>query len=194
MDTSTGSADGHDCSGTREMDRWWRRCGGGEFRSASPTLANASRHTSGCGPCSTASIPRNSSPCAVTRSLAVASIRDCLRYGSWLYVGVLADYQGIDLVLESLGPVLLTIQAFSSFRRVSRGSLPTTGRRARTRGSRLFPGKVPFDGHTDTDGLADVGITAKALGHRGQSEDLQLPRVRPAGRGVRQSRQPGDPR
>jgi len=85
-----------------------------------------------------------------------------------LYVGVLADYQGIDLLLENLGPVL----AGRPDLRVLLAGYPEEAYRSRASelgfaDRVLFPGKVPFE---DTRGLtaaADIGLTPKLSASEG---------------------------
>jgi glycosyltransferase involved in cell wall biosynthesis len=79
-----------------------------------------------------------------------------------LYVGVLTDYQGIDLLLESLGPVLAGRPGL----RVLLAGYPEEAyqRRASELGLAdrvLFPGKVPFEDTRSLTAAADIGLTPK---------------------------------
>ena len=85
-----------------------------------------------------------------------------------LYVGVLADYQGIDLLLESLGPVLdgrADLQVLFA-------GYPEQAYRERALelglGDRvLFPGKVPFEDTRALTAAADIGLTPKLSASEG---------------------------
>jgi glycosyltransferase involved in cell wall biosynthesis len=79
-----------------------------------------------------------------------------------LYVGVLADYQGIDLLLEHLRPVLAPRPAL----RVLLAGYPEDAYRRRAAelglGAQvLLPGRVPFEDTRALTGAADFGLTPK---------------------------------
>jgi glycosyltransferase involved in cell wall biosynthesis len=79
-----------------------------------------------------------------------------------LYVGVLADYQGIDLLLENLGPVLarrpdlhLLLAGYPEERYRRRAS--ALGLNGQVR----FSGRIPFEDTRALTGAADIGLTPK---------------------------------
>ena len=79
-----------------------------------------------------------------------------------VYVGVLADYQGIDLLLESLGPVLADHPGLQ----VLFAGYPEEAYRRRASELGLadrvvFPGKVPFEDTRTLTAAADIGLTPK---------------------------------
>lgn len=79
-----------------------------------------------------------------------------------IYVGVLADYQGIDLVLDHIGEIL----AQRPRMQVLFAGYPEAAYKARTAelglaDRVLFPGCVPFDDTRALTAAADVGFTAK---------------------------------
>jgi glycosyltransferase involved in cell wall biosynthesis len=85
-----------------------------------------------------------------------------------LYVGVLADYQGIDLLLEHLRPVLAERPAL----RVLLAGYPEEKyrRRAAELGLSeqvLLPGRVPFEDTRALTGSADIGVTPKLSASEG---------------------------
>ena len=101
-----------------------------------------------------------------------AAVRD--RYGIpteailAVYVGVLADYQGIDLLLESLGPVL----AGRPDLQVLLAGYPEEAYRTRAlelglADRVLFPGKVPFEDTRSLTAAADIGLTPKLSASEG---------------------------
>jgi len=79
-----------------------------------------------------------------------------------IYVGVLADYQGIDLVLDHIaGPLRKHPRLQVLF-----AGYPETEYRRRVdemglTGRVLFPGRVPFEATRALTAAADIGITAK---------------------------------
>jgi glycosyltransferase involved in cell wall biosynthesis len=79
-----------------------------------------------------------------------------------IYVGVLADYQGIDLVLDHIAAVL---REHPRLQVLFAGYPETEYRRQADElglaGRVLFPGRVPFDETRALTAAADVGITAK---------------------------------
>lgn len=85
-----------------------------------------------------------------------------------LYVGVLADYQGIDLVLDHIGEIL----AQRPRMQVLFAGYPELAYRARAAelglaDRVLFPGRVPFDETRALTAAADVGFTAKLSASEG---------------------------
>ena len=79
-----------------------------------------------------------------------------------IYVGVLADYQGIDLVLDHIGEIL----AERPRMQVLFAGYPELAYRSRAAelglaDRVLFPGCVPFDDTRALTAAADVGFTAK---------------------------------
>ncbi|MEJ2483787.1 MAG: glycosyltransferase [Gemmatimonadota bacterium] len=79
-----------------------------------------------------------------------------------LYVGVLADYQGIDLLLTQLGPVLAERPALH----VLLAGYPEEGYRRRVtelglQAQVLLPGRVPYEETRALTGAADIGLTPK---------------------------------
>ena len=85
-----------------------------------------------------------------------------------LYVGVLADYQGIDLLLAHLRPVLIDRPAL----RVLLAGYPeeTYRQRAAELGLSsqvLLPGRVAFDDTRALTGAADIGLTPKLSASEG---------------------------
>jgi glycosyltransferase involved in cell wall biosynthesis len=85
-----------------------------------------------------------------------------------VYVGVLADYQGIDLLLDNLGPVLATHPQLQ----VLLAGYPEEEyrRRASELGLAdrvLFPGKVPFEDTRTLTASADIGLTPKLSASEG---------------------------
>jgi glycosyltransferase involved in cell wall biosynthesis len=85
-----------------------------------------------------------------------------------LYVGVLADYQGIDLLLESLGPILVGRPDL----RVLLAGYPEEAYRSRVlelglADRVLFPGKVPFEDTRSLTAAADIGLTPKLSASEG---------------------------
>jgi len=85
-----------------------------------------------------------------------------------LYVGVLADYQGIDLLLESLGPVLYGRPDL----RVLFAGYPEQVYRERASDLELgdqvlFSGKIPFEDTRDLTAAADIGLTPKLSASEG---------------------------
>lgn len=79
-----------------------------------------------------------------------------------IYVGVLADYQGIDLVLDHIAALLRDRPRLQ----VLFAGYPEAEYRRRAEaiglaGRVLFPGRVPFDQTRALTAAADVGITAK---------------------------------
>ncbi len=85
-----------------------------------------------------------------------------------LYVGVLADYQGIDLLLEHLRPVLIDRPAL----RVLLAGYPEETYRQRAAelglsGQVLLPGRVAFEDTRALTGAADIGLTPKLSASEG---------------------------
>ncbi len=85
-----------------------------------------------------------------------------------LYVGVLADYQGIDLLLEHLPPVLeaqpdlhVLFAGYPEEAYRKRGATLGLGERVR------FPGRVPFEETRVLTGAADIGLTPKLSASEG---------------------------
>jgi len=79
-----------------------------------------------------------------------------------LYVGVLADYQGIDLLLENLGPTL----ADQPRLHVLLAGYPEEPYRRRAAklgldGQVRFSGRIPFEDTRALTGAADIGLTPK---------------------------------
>lgn len=79
-----------------------------------------------------------------------------------LYVGVLADYQGIDLLLDHLGPVLADRPTLH----VLLAGYPEESYRRRSSklgldGQVRFPGRIPFEETRALTGAADIGLTPK---------------------------------
>jgi glycosyltransferase involved in cell wall biosynthesis len=79
-----------------------------------------------------------------------------------LYVGVLADYQGIDLLLDHLGPVLADHPRLH----VLLAGYPEEPYRRRAAelgldGKVRFSGRIPFEDTRALTGAADIGLTPK---------------------------------
>jgi glycosyltransferase involved in cell wall biosynthesis len=79
-----------------------------------------------------------------------------------IYVGVLADYQGIDLILDHIGGILeqrprLQVLFAGYPEQAYRVRADELGLADRV----LFPGRVPFDETRALTAAADVGLTAK---------------------------------
>ena len=85
-----------------------------------------------------------------------------------LYVGVLADYQGIDLLVEHLGRALRERRDL----RVILAGYPEEGYRARVAelglsDRVLLPGRIPFEDTRALTGAADIGLTPKLSASEG---------------------------
>jgi glycosyltransferase involved in cell wall biosynthesis len=85
-----------------------------------------------------------------------------------VYVGVLADYQGIDLLLDSLGPVLADCPKLQ----VLLAGYPEEEYRSRAwdlglADRVLFTGKVPFEDTRTLTASADIGLTPKLSASEG---------------------------
>jgi len=79
-----------------------------------------------------------------------------------IYVGVLADYQGIDLILDHIGEIVeqrprLQVLFAGYPEQAYKARADELGLADRV----LFPGRVPFDDTRALTAAADVGLTAK---------------------------------